>query len=142
MNKGLSSTLVNKLFSKLISKDTDAQTKTLVLNTLSIAFNIPDITEELDNEFLSNEELLKSLFKHEIVSDYVQQTPEFITFIQRIAKNYPNKIMAIYESIFNDYLRKLIKNVDKKKVINGLKIIEEWLKNYKQSSLIQDDDEE
>ena len=71
MNKGLSSILVKKLFTRLISKDTDAQTKTLILNTVSIAFNLFDIKEELDSEFLSDGEFLRGAFKHEIVSDYV-----------------------------------------------------------------------
>ena len=51
MNKGLASQMISKLLELLIDSrfDTDANLKLAIVNALSIAFNIPDIKDEVDS---------------------------------------------------------------------------------------------
>ena len=62
--------------------------------------------------------------------------------IQRLCKNYGNRIYEIYDTLMHDFLMGLLKSYDRKKMISCMNIIEEWIKSQKSNSIVVDIDDE
>lgn len=65
---------------------------------------------------------------------------DLFNLIEKICKYYPQKVLEIYEPNFNDFLSYNLKSYDKKRISKTINIIEEWIKNYKSSSSIIEDE--
>ena len=98
--------------------------------------NLKDLESEVA-PILNSLNLLELILSNKTGENFIGNSAEAISVIQRIAKNYPNHILSLYDRLdLNGYLKRLLGSSDRKKVIAVLKIIEEWVKAYKSESLI------
>ncbi|CDW76050.1 heat repeat-containing protein 6-like [Stylonychia lemnae] len=101
---------------------------------------------EISENFLKDNNLLKQLIQIENKQDGHQQyygpkdQNEIFSFITKTAKNFPDKITKVFQSNLLQFLKFYLKSYDRKKITNSINILEEWLKNFKDQNL-EDDDE-
>ncbi len=129
MNKGLIGSIIQPLQLMIFDSELDSQTKLAIINTIGIAMNLNDLKAEIAIDY---PKLISYLTTTSELS--IQHSNETLTLLQRIAKNYPEWFLVCFPYDF--FSRLLFKTPTssvehRKKIISSLKILEEWLKNYK-----------
>eukprot|EP00347_Sterkiella_histriomuscorum_P021491 403333793 len=157
MNKGLAGLVIEQLVkintmsaqSAYQINENDYVLRQQVLQTLSVVVNNQDIKLEVEHTLLKDSTFLKQLLKIDKKTEFYQQNQgskdylELFNLTQKICKNYPHKILDVYESYFHEFLQIQLKSYDRKRQCQTINIIEEWLKNYKseQALILEEGDQ-
>lgn len=139
--------LVEQLLSLLLQKqdpEVDITTKLSIVNALSLAFNLPDIRDELMDLLAEEHSSLLHHITNKKFDHNTQTTSEMICLLQRLAKNYPQWLLSNFQTAVQSYLARQLfpASTERKKAVAVLKICEEWIKNYKSESLTPADEDE
>lgn len=121
-----------KLSPPALAKQPETSLILSTLNCVTMALGQPlvlrEIRETLDDKLKA---WLKQLI---LMPNFIKHSFEFIRLILMIAKNYPDLLQELKEYIM-PLLSDLFDSGDKKKVLSLSKILEEWIKQYKQLEL-------